>query len=372
MKVLHKFIPLASPDIQEQDIDATIQVLRSGMLVQGEKVQLFEEDVARFLGVKHAICASNGTATLHMALVALGIGQGDEVIVPAFSYIATANVVELVGATPIFVDIDLATYNIDISKVEQAISPKTKAIIPVHEFGLASDIVALKSIAERKNIALIEDAACALGAKEDNRFVGTFGDFASFSLHPRKAISSGEGGILTTNNDALAEKIRILRNHGISYQDGKMNFVAAGFNYRLTDFQAALVHSQFTRLDHTLRYKQELAKVYFQEIDSTKIKLPFIPDNKQHTWQTFHVLLDDSIDRGRLINELKREGVGTNYGAQCIPYQEYYSLKYNLNCQMLYPNALKAYNHGLALPLYEKLTKEEIAFVANTICKLIN
>jgi dTDP-4-amino-4,6-dideoxygalactose transaminase len=365
-------IPLGSPDIQPQDIEAAIEVMRSGMLIQGERVKDFEEAIAEFLGVKHAICASNGTATLHMALVALGIGPGDEVIIPAFSYIATANVVELVGAKPIFVDIDIQSYNIDTNKIEAAISPKTKAIMPVHEFGLAADITRIKTMAEEKGIFVIEDAACALGAKENNRCVGTFGQFGSFSFHPRKAISSGEGGILTTNDEALAEKIRILRNHGIAYQEGKMTFVAAGFNYRLTDIQAALVHSQFHRFENTLAYKNQLADTYFEELSNHKITLPIVPRNKNHTWQTFHVRLEDSIDRDKLIIKLKNNGIGTNYGAQCIPYQQYYSEKYGLNCEEHFPNSLKAYKQGLALPLYEKLNKEDISFVAKTVNKLIN
>ena len=190
---IDKFIPLMIPDIQQQDIDAVVKVLQSGMLIQGAKVKELENNIAKYLGVKHAIAVANGTASLHLALIALGIGKGDEVIVPAFSYIATANVVELVGATPIFVDIDIKTFNINTNLIEKAITAKTKAILPVHEFGLACDITKVCELAKKHNLLVIEDAACALGARENGKFTGTFGNVGSFSFHPRKAVTSGEG-----------------------------------------------------------------------------------------------------------------------------------------------------------------------------------
>ncbi len=365
-----KFIPLASPDIRPEDIQEVVSVLESGMLVQGARVADLEKNCGEFIGNENMVAVSNGTATMHLALVALGIGPGDEVIVPAFSYIATANVVELVGATPIFVDIDLPTFNIDTSKIERAITPRTKAIIPVHEFGLACDIETVIKLARKHNLFVIEDAACALGASQNGQKTGTFGDFGSFSLHPRKAISSGEGGLLACANPALAKRIQILRNHGVEMKNGKMEFVEAGFNYRMTDFQAALVDSQLKRLSKTLRYKDELAQQYQTEINHPKIILPVVPEGMIHTWQTFHVLVDASINRDQLIQHLREKGIGTNYGAQCIPEQEYYQNKYHLDCKTNYPNALFAYEQGLALPLYEKLTKKDISYIAHEINKL--
>lgn len=349
------------PNIQQQDIDAVISVLKTGMLVQGIKVEELENSVAKYFGVRHAIAASSGTATLHLALMALGIGKGDEVIVPAFSYIATANAIELVGAKPIFVDIDRRTFNININLIEQAISSKTKAILPVHEFGLSCDILEICELAKRYNLMVIEDAACALGAKENGRFSGTIGNVGSFSFHPRKAITSGEGGILTTNDDELARRLRILRNHGIEIRNGKTEFVAAGLNYRLTDFQAALVSSQFLRLGTIIECKNKLASNYFDVLkDSPKVVLPFIPENKNHTFQSFHVLLDNTIDRDKCINELKNRGIGTNYGAQCMPFQNFFQKKYKLSCKKLFPNALHASKQGLVLPLYEKLMSQDV------------
>ncbi len=370
LKTNMAFIPLASPDIQAQDIQEVVDVLKTGMLVQGKKVAELESNIAAFVQSKAVTAVSNGTATMHLALVALGIGKGDEVIVPALSYVATANVVELVGATPVFVDVEIDSFNIDATLIEAAITDKTKAIIPVHEFGLPCDIEAIMKIANAHNLFVIEDAACALGASQNGQSVGTFGDFGSFSLHPRKAISSGEGGLITCQKAALTKKVQILRNHGVDIVEGKMEFVEAGFNYRMTDFQAALVNSQLERLAETLSYKNELANCYQQEITNPKIKLPSCPTDRVHTWQTYHVLIDASIDRDELIKTLRAKGIGTNYGAQCIPDQIFYKNKYNHNSAKLFPNALRAYKEGLAIPLYEKLSRADISYIAEELNKL--
>lgn len=369
--MMHEFIPLAKPNILNQDIDLVAEVLRSGMLVQGKYVAELENSFTQLLKTNHASAVSNGTATLHLALKVLGIKEGDEVIVPAFSYIATANVVELVGATPIFVDVDITTFNIDVTKIESVITNKTKAIIPVHEFGLACDMDKIMSIAKKHNLFVIEDAACALGALYKNKHVGSFGDFGSFSLHPRKAISSGEGGVLVTNNEQYDKSVKILRNHGTEIINDKMDFTDFGFNYRMTDFQAALVFSQMGRLQDIISYKNELASVYFNSIKSDKINPPLVPDYTSHTWQTFHVVLENGINRDDVISELREKNIGTNYGAQCIPYMKSYQNKYHLNCEILFPNALKAYKQGLALPIYERLSKEDIQYISETINTII-
>lgn len=365
-----QFIPLGKPDITEKDIEAVVKVLKTGMLIHGENVQALEKAFANFHNVDHAIAVSNGTATLHLALKVLNIGVGDEVIVPALSYIATANVVELAGATPVFVDIEASTYNIDVKKIEEKISSRTKAIIPVHEFGLACDIDKVCAIAKKNNLFVIEDAACALGALQNGKAAGSFGCMGSFSLHPRKSITSGEGGVLVTNDERLAIKLRQLRNHGIEMENGKMNFVEAGFNYRLTDFQAALAFSQFERIGNILPYKQELADIYLSGIKNPKITLPVVPEGHNHTWQTFHVLLHEELDQQKVIALLKEKNIGTNYGAQCIPAQTYYLNKYGHASAIDFPNAYRAFTKGLALPLYERLTKEQVLYIAQTINQL--
>lgn len=365
------FIPLMVPSIEEEDIHAVEEVLRSGMLVQDKKVAELEKSIKNIVSTTHAMAVSNGTASLHLALLALYIKNGDEVIIPAFSYVATANAVELVGAKPIFVDIDISTFNIDVSKIESHITSKTKAIMPVHEFGLACDITQIKEIGEKKSLYVIEDAACALGAMDNEQPVGSFGNFGSFSFHPRKSVTSGEGGMVTTNNDELAEKIQILRNHGIQPGQSKMEFVAAGFNYRLTEFQAALVNSQLMRLQEIIYQKQQLAKIYLSELDSALMQLPIIPSGKNHTWQTFHVVLNERYNRDDVIEKLKQKGIGSNYGAQCIPATKFYQDKYKLDCKLLFPNALNAYKQGLALPLYNKLNEENIRYIANELNQIL-
>lgn len=365
------FIPLAKPNIRQNEIDIVGSVLKSGMLVQGKFVDALENEITNITQTSHASALSNGTATLHLALLALGIKPGDEVIVPAFSYVATANVVELIGAKPVFVDIDISTFNIDTNKIESAITPATKAIIPVHEFGLACDIGEVLKIAKKHNIFVIEDAACALGAKFEGQHVGSFGDFGSFSFHPRKAISSGEGGILVSNDINRDKKIKILRNHGVEYINGMMEFTEFGFNYRMTDMQAAMVVSQLPNLNSSIEYKQKLAYIYFENIKTKKIKLPTVPSYAKHTWQTFHVLLDDSINRDQLIQSLKSKMIGTNYGAQCIPAVNVYKRKYNYDCKAMFPNALLAYECGLALPIYDLLTEDQLNYITKTLNQIL-
>lgn len=365
------FIPLMVPDIQQEDIDAVAEVLRSGMLVQGSRVAELEKKFSHLVGVRHAIAVSNGTASLHLALLALGIGKGDEVIIPAFSFMATANVVELVGAKPVFVDIELESFNINSCLIEDAISPYTKAIMPVHEFGLVCNISEICSLAQKHGLKVIEDAACALGATENNRHAGSFGEIGSFSFHPRKAITSGEGGMITTNDDELTRKLRALRNHGMETRNAKTEFVTPGFNYRMTDFQAALLNSQFKRFNQVLDSKAKLAAIYLEELkDCTQLFLPSFPGNKRHTWQSFHVVLHDETDRDAMILNLKELGIGTNLGAQCIPCQHYFQQKYQIDCHALFPNAMKAYQQGLVLPLYSSLTPNQITTISSKLIEL--
>jgi perosamine synthetase len=360
-------IPLMIPSIDENDIANAVEVLRSGMLVQGKQVQVLESVVRSLTKTTHSIAVSNGTASLHLALVALGIGEGDEVIVPAFSYVASANVIELVKAKPVFVDIDADTFNIDPLKIEAAITPATKAIMVVHEFGLAADMAPIMEIARRRQLLVIEDAACALGATYNGQPVGSFGAFGSFSFHPRKAITSGEGGMLVTANTEYASKVKTLRNHGIEIIDGKMEFIEAGFNYRMTDFQAALLLGQAERFPSILKKRQQLAEVYLDNIKSPVIKVPVVPSDRNHTWQTFHVIINKSLNRDELRQKLLENNIETNYGAQCIPAQKFYQNKYGYNSAQLFPNAYAAYTQGLALPLYDKLSEADIIFITETL-----
>lgn len=367
MPLKSNIIPIVRPDLLEQDIAEAVRVLRSGMLVQGIEVKRLETSVTGYLKTENCSAVSNGTASLHLALVALGVGPGDEVILPALSYIATANVVELVGAKCVFVDTHPRFFNINTSKIEENISSKTKAIIPVHEFGLCSNMPVIMNLAEKYNLKVIEDAACALGATLNSKFAGSFGHFGSFSLHPRKAITSGEGGLLVTSDPELDFKIKTLRNHGIEPDSVPMNFIAAGFNYRMTDFQAALVNSQFSRLEHIIEYKSNLASIYLGEIRNPAIRLPEILEGAKHTWQTFHILCRTEKQRNNLMEYLKGIGIMSNYGAQCIPAMTYYRNKYGHHSESEFPNAFEAYSCGLAIPLYSQLKEEQVLFISKTI-----
>lgn len=363
-------IPLAKPNIKKTDIDRVVRILESGMIVQGEEVSRLENNFIIFSGSKSSAAVANGTASLHLALIALGIGPGDEVIVPAFSYIATANVVELVGAKPVFVDILPGKYTIDPAQIEKALTSKTKAIIPVHEFGLPCEMDEIMEIAENKNLFVIEDAACALGSFYKGMHVGTFGDFGSFSLHPRKAITSGEGGILISNKIEKIQKIKVLRNHGISL-DGK-SFEEFGFNYRLTDIQAALVNGQFERIEENLNAKKKIAEAYQNHLRASNIKLPEVSKYMLHSWQSFHILFLSTLERDRVRECLLKVGIQTNYGAQCMPFMKKFKDKYKLNSKKLFPEALKAFQNGLVLPMFEEMTKEQLDYTIHQINIIVN
>lgn len=360
-------IPLARPDIGEQEVAAVAEVLRSGQLVQGRHVAALETAAAEYLGCAHVVAVTSGTAALHLALLALEIGPGDEVIVPDFTFPATANAVELVGATPVLADIRLDTFNIDPAVVEKLITPKTKAIIPVHEFGCPADIDALSDLAARHRLAIVEDAACALGATFRGRACGTFGALGCFSLHPRKAITTGEGGLIATDSDALADKLRILRNHGIVRQEGRVDFVCAGYNYRMTEIQAAMGCVQMTRLEGIIRDRQRLAEIYRRELPET-VWTPAEPENGGHVYQTFHVLMPDGTDRDGVIGRLRDEGIETNYGANALHLLSHHR-KFAGACT--FPNAEKAFTNGLALPLYSSLTGDDVARVCRSLWAII-
>ncbi|NQY09929.1 MAG: DegT/DnrJ/EryC1/StrS family aminotransferase [Flavobacteriales bacterium] len=361
------FIPIIRPDINDDDIKQVTDVLKSGNLVHGVKCLQLEADIANLVGVDHCSAVANGTASLILALRVLGVGIGDEVIVPALSFVATANAVEVVGATPIFVDIDLDTFNINVDKIEEKITPNTKAIMPVHEFGLACEIERIVEIGLKHGIPVVEDAACALGASYNDKMVGSFGALASFSLHPRKAITSGEGGLVVTNNAAYNKHVNQFRNHGIEVENGAINFVEAGYNFRLTDFQAALVVSQLSRFKRHIEVKREIAQKYMDGIKSNLITLPSDTRKAKHTWQTYHLLLNDEVNRDEIVLKLKERNIGSGLGAQCIPEMLYYKKKYKNDSIKLYPNALKAFNQGLAIPMYGGLNESEIQYIIDNL-----
>lgn len=286
-------IAISLPSTGDDEWQAVRDSLMTGWLTQGPKVKAFEQAFARRHSVKHAIASTSCTTALHLILAALEIGPGDEVIVPAFTWIATANVVLYCGATPVFVDIDQTSFNMDPSKIAKKITKNTKAIIPVHLFGLCADIDAISAAAP--GIPIIEDAACAAGSSYKGRSAGTLGVAAAFSFHPRKSITTGEGGMVTTHDEAVAEKINMLRNHGASVSEEQRHkgsrpyilpdFNILGFNYRMTDLQGAVGLVQLAKLDSFIEERHKWTAYYERELaELTWLRTPFVPDGYKHGW----------------------------------------------------------------------------------------
>jgi perosamine synthetase len=360
-------IRLAKPHISEEAIKKVAEILRSGNLVQGQYVREFEAALEKYLGVEHAVVVSSGTAALHLSLIAADIGPGAEVIVPAFTFPATANVVEMVGATPILVDITLDDFCIDITKIEEAISPRTKAIIPVHEFGQSADMAPIMELAEKYMLRVIEDAACALGTEYRSKKAGTIGDLGCFSFHPRKAITTGEGGVVVTDHPDFAEKVRSYRNHGISVRNGKINFKYAGLNYRMTDFQAVLGLTQLSEMDSLIGQRIQMARLYDEQLENVDwISTPARIDDRKQVYQTYHVIIDSFVDRDGLINSLKFKNIESNIGASALHMIEYYRNKYNFASDR-FINARKAGENGLALPIGNHLDSNDCIVIANSL-----
>lgn len=332
-------------------------VLRSGMLVQGEQVQRFEEMLASYIGVKHVVAVSSGTAALHVVLEALGVGMGDAVLVPAFSFVATANAVRLAGATPVFIDVSQDDYNMDVGLLGKAVAEysgeeKLKAIMPVHEFGCPAKMDSICQVAEERGLLVIEDAACALGAKYNGQHVGTFGECGCFSFHPRKSITTGEGGAISTDDDDLMERLRLLRNHGLVRDGGRIDCEFAGYNYRMTDFQAALGINQLVRFDEGLAQRRVLVGRYYESLaDHRALALP--AKSEGHAWQSLMLVLE----QGRLpelIEVAYAEGIQFGAGAQCIPYTKAYGKSED------FCTARRCEQQGFVVPLYAGLSPEAV------------
>ena len=360
-------IQLAKPDIDDKAINRVVQILKSGHLVQGEHVRRFETSLKEYLGSNHAILVSSGTAALHLSLMALNIGPGDEVIVPAFTFPATANAVELVGAKPVFVDIGLGDFCIDTQKIEACITSKTKAIIPVHEFGQPADMEGVASIAAHHNLKIVEDAACALGAAINGKKIGNLGDLACFSFHPRKAITTGEGGLVVTQDKQIENRIKTLRNHGILAQKEGIDFLEAGLNYRMTDLQAALGPEQLACLDDTIATRLKSARLYDDLLSSIDwIMVPETFPGRKMVYQSYHIMVDSMKSRDGVIAYLKNCGIEANIGAYALNRLSMYRNKYQLKDND-FPNAVAAFTRGLVIPMGQHVGSEEIQTIADAL-----
>lgn len=362
-------IRLTIPSIEEDDIKAVSDVLESGYLVQGEKVAGFEQIVADYVGTKYAVAVSNCTAALHISLMALGVRPGDIVVVTAYSWIATANVIELCGAQPIFVDICPDSFNMDPECLETELkrlmagkdtASRVKAILPVHTFGQTADMPAILELAARYDLPVIEDAACALGATLHGRQTGTWGIMGCFSFHPRKAITTGEGGIVTTNDASLARRLKALRNHGQDPEASSPDFVMPGFNYRMTEFQAAFGITQMKKIERIIEARRFLASNYNKMLKDTSVIIPELAEGSNPVYQSYVVLLPKKTapQRQKIIDRLKKEGIETAIGTWNMPMTRYYSNRYGLQAGD-FPSADKVFRRALTLPLYEQLAEIE-------------
>ncbi|HVE73180.1 MAG TPA: DegT/DnrJ/EryC1/StrS family aminotransferase [Thermoanaerobaculia bacterium] len=368
-------IPIARPLFGPQEIAAATAALESGWIVQGPRVAEFEARFAAFAGVKHALACSNGTTALHLANAAMRLQRGDEVLVPAFTWIATPNSVLYCDATPVFCDIDLATFNIDAALVEQRITARTRGIIPVHLFGLCADLEPLLEIAKRRNLWVVEDAACAMGATWRGRHAGAFGDAATFSFHPRKSITTGEGGMVTTAREDVALAVRSMRDHGAAPRSGQPSFLLTdydevGFNYRLTDLQGAVGCAQMNRAASILEARRHRARIYDRELAGLPwLRTPFVPAEMEHGYQAYVTLFapeEPSIRnvaslearRNALMASLETRGIATRQGTHAPVLQTVYRQRFGIDPNQ-FPNAVIAEKLSLALPLYPQMTDDE-------------
>jgi perosamine synthetase len=374
-------IRLAIPSIEENDLRAVQDVLASGYLVQGARVAAFEEAVAAYTGCRYAVAVSNGTAALHLALLALDVRPGDLVLVTTYSWLSTANVIELCGAQPVFVDIQPDTFNIDPARLESVLQrlmsiPETarrvKAILPVHTFGHMADMPAILELASRYALPVIEDAACALGATLHGRQAGTWGVMGCFSFHPRKAITTGEGGMITTDNAVLARRLRALRNHGLDPEASAPDFIMPGFNYRMTELQAALGLTQMAKLDRLITVRRQLAAQYDTLLEMSLLQPPFVISEDSSVYQSYVTLLPESLTERRddLIAWLRDAGIEVTIGTWHMPLTTYFRTRYGYEVGR-FPITDHVFARSMTLPIHEQLSRQEQQDICQTILGLM-
>lgn len=366
-------IPIAKPCLDEREAEAVRRVILSGWITQGPEVAKFEQEFAAFVGAPHACAVSNCTTALHLALLAAGVGAGDEVITVSHSYIATANSIRYSGATPVFVDIDPPTYNMDPGLIEAAITPRTKAILCVHQIGMPCDLARLVPIAAKHSIPLIEDAACAIGSEilwdgQWERIGKCHGDAACFSFHPRKILTTGDGGMLTTRHQTWDAKFRLWRQHSMSVSDtvrhgaNKVIFESypeIGFNYRMTDVQAAIGREQLKRLPELVRRRREMADDYRSQLTKVpNLSIPVEPAWARSNWQSFCVRLEDAVDQRQVMQVLLDRGIATRRGIMCSHREPAFTKEPWRSAGSL-AESEKAQEKCILLPLFHVMTAEE-------------
>ena len=376
-----RVIQISQPQTGEEEWLALRDPLMSGWLTQGPKVAAFEEAFARRHQVQYALATTSCTTALHLILLALGIGPGDEVIVPAFTWVSTANVVLHCGATPVFVDVDRTTFNMDVKQLPKKVNNRTRAIIPVHLFGLCADMDPILEIAQ--GIPVIEDAACASGSAYKGRAAGSIGQAAAFSFHPRKAITTGEGGMATTNDRTLAETIESMRNHGASLSEEQRHqgsrpyvlpeFNLLGYNYRMTDLQAAVGLVQLTKLGRFLGERRYWAQFYEDALSGMDwLRPPAHSEDDGHGWQAYVCYVDERkspLPRNQIMDVLLSKGISTRPGTHAVHILGFYRKKFGLRPDD-FPGARDCDRYSLAIPLHNRMGAEDYEYVVNTLKEL--
>lgn len=383
------YINIAEPCLGDSEWEAVKEPIDTGWLTQGSKVKEFETKFAKKHGVKYAYATTSCTTALHLALVALGVTRGDVVIVPSFTWIATANVVEYCSATPVFCDSHLDTYNMDVEKLAALLEKfagegkRVKAVIPVHLFGLMADMEPILELSEKYGFSVVEDAACAAGAMYEKKYAGGFGDLGCFSFHPRKIITTGEGGMCTTNAPELAERISCLRSHGATASEEQRHssnspylmadFNVLGFNYRMSDLQGAVGSVQIDKLDGFIEERRKWAAYYNEKLKSLDWLIPPTePDKCRHSYQAYVCRIDTKkirFMRNEVMKKMQDAGIGTRAGTHAVHELGYYKGKYGIR-QEDYPVAAELYANTISLPLHNKMEKEDYDYVINVLSNL--
>ena len=362
-------IPIAKPYLTAEEAQAAYDTILTGWITQGPRVAEFEEKFAAYTGAKYAVAVSNCTTALHLSMIVAGIGAGDEVICPSMSYIATANSIKYVGAKPVFAEIDPANYNLDVTDVEKKITSKTKAILLVHQIGMPADIDAFKELAAKHNLKLIEDAACAAGSSYKGAKIGSHSELVCFSLHPRKVISTGDGGFIATNREDYYQRMKLLRQHGMSVNDrvrhesSKLIFedhVEVGYNYRMTDIQASVGIKQLEKLDWIVAERRKIALRYneaFKDIDY--IQLPIEEKGYFSNYQSYSIYLKDDcpVSRNEIMQKLLDAGVSSRRGIMTTHRETAYRTEY---AGVSLPVSEKSCDRSIILPLYVPMSNDDI------------
>ena len=381
MKLERKVVPFFKPSIDDNDISAVVDILKSGWLSMGEKTILFEKKFCELIGSKNCIAVNSGTSALHIILDAMGIGAGDEVVIPANTFIATAEAVEYVGAKPVLADIDRKTFNISIESLKENISSKTKAIIPVHIAGQSCEMDEILELASENNLKVVDDAAHSLPTKYKGKFIGTISDASAFSFYATKPLMTGEGGMVTTENDDLAEIIRLKRLHGINkdawnrYSDkGKWEYdvKTLGYKYNPTDIASAMGLSQLEKFELLNRQRKDIAERYSMNFRDCKLlEIPYITDYSTHSWHLYIVKLRTEllrINRDTVIEKLIENGIHPS--VHFIPIYRFSFYKDDLTVDM-FPNTEYNFQRIISLPVYPSLAGEDVDYVSDVLIDIL-